>query len=318
MQNIYLNIYKANFRSLKKAKKIIDNNNVIGLPTETVYGLAGNAYSSVAIKKIFKLKKRPAINPLIIHYKKLEDAKKDVILNSSLLSLYKAFCPGPITFILKKSPKSKISKIAIAGKKTVAIRFPQHKVAQNILKILNKPLAAPSANISTKLSSTCAKDVYEEFGEKIKVILDGGKCKIGLESTIIDLTKKPSILRPGKITKENIERILKKKVKIEKNFRKINAPGQLKFHYSPGIPVEMNKRSIKRQQALIGLGKKFKTGKNYFNLSKKGNLKEAANNLYKTMRKIKRKKFKSIAIIKIPNKGIGYAINDRLKKASNK
>ena len=318
MKNIYLNIFKPNSRNLKKAKKIIDNNNVIGLPTETVYGLAGNAYSNSAVKKIFKLKKRSPINPLIIHYKKLEDIKNDVIYNSSLLKLYKVFCPGPITFILKKNSKSRISKIATAGKKTVAIRFPKHRIAQNILKITNKPLAAPSANISTRLSSTCAKDVFEEFGKKIKIILDGGKCKIGLESTIIDLTGKPSILRQGKITKEKIEKILKKRTKIKKKFKKINAPGQLKLHYSPGIPVEMNKKIIKKGQALIGFGKNFKIGKNYFNLSKKGNLKEAANNLYKTMREIKKRKFKSIAVIKIPNKGIGYAINDRLKKASNK
>ena len=299
-------------------KKIIDNNNVIGLPTETVYGLAGNAYSNNSIKKIFKLKKRPPINPLIIHYKNLNDIKNDVIYNNSLIKLYKAFCPGPITFILKKSPKSKISKIATAGKKTVAIRFPKHRVAQSILKMINKPLAAPSANISTKLSPTCAEDVFEEFGKKIKMILDGGKCKIGLESTIVDLTGKPSILRPGKITKEKIEKILEKKIKFKKNFKKINAPGQLKLHYSPGIPLEMNKKTAGKQQAFIVFGKNFKKGKNYFNLSEKGNLKQAANNLYKIMRQIKKKKFKSIAVVKIPNKGIGYAINDRLKKASNK
>jgi len=318
MKNIYLNIYKPNSTNLKKAKKIIENNNVIGLPTETVYGLAGNAYSNKAVKKIFKLKKRQHINPLIIHYKKLEDIRNDVIYNGSLLKLYKAFCPGPITFVLKKNPKSRISKIATAGKETVAIRFPKHTIARKVLKITNKPLAAPSANISTKLSPTCAKDVFEEFGKKIKIILDGGKCEIGLESTIIDLTGKPSILRPGKITKQRIEKILRKKIKIKKSFKKINAPGQLKLHYSPGIPVEMNKKNINKQQAMIGFGKKFKIGENYFNLSKKGNLKEAANNLYKTMRKIKKRRFKSIAVIKIPNKGIGYAINDRLKKASNK
>jgi len=318
MKNIYLNIYKPNSRNLQKAKKIIDNNNVIGLPTETVYGLAGNAYSNNAVKKIFKLKKRSPINPLIIHYKKLEDIKNDAIYNRSLIKLYKAFCPGPITFVLKKKSKSGLSKIATAGKKTVAIRFPSHRVAQNILKIINKPLAAPSANISTKLSPTCAKDVFDEFGKKIKIILDGGKCKIGLESTIVDLTGKPSILRPGKITKEKIEKILRIKIKIRKNFKKINAPGQLKLHYSPGIPVQMNKKNINKQQALIGFGKKFKIGENYFNLSKNGNLKEIANNLYKTMRKIKKRRFKSIAVIKIPNKDIGYAINDRLRKASNK
>ena len=318
MKNIYLNIYKPNLVNLKRAKKNVEDNNVIGIPTETVYGLAGNAYSDRSIKKIFKLKKRPNFNPLIIHFKNLNDLKNDVNLNTNFKKLYSAFCPGPITFILKKKKKSRISKIATAGKKTVAVRIPKHKAARNLLSIIKFPLAAPSANISSKLSPTSAKDVFEEFGNKIKFILDGGQCKIGLESTIVDLTGKPSILRPGSITVEKIQKILKKKIKIKKNLKRIKSPGQLKLHYSPGIPVKMNRKNAKKHQALIGFGKKFKVGKNHFNLSKKGNLKEAANNLYKTMRKIGKRNFKSIAVVKIPNKGIGYAINDRLKKASTK
>ena len=318
MKNIYSNIYKPNLANLKKAKKNIDNNNVIGIPTETVYGLAGNAYSNISVKKIFKLKRRPSFNPLIIHFKNLQKLKNDAVFNTDFIKLYKAFCPGPITFVLKKKKKSKISKLATVGKKTIAVRIPNHKVTRNLLNVLKVPLAAPSANISSKLSPTSAKDVFEEFGEKIKFILDGGRCKIGLESTIVDLTEKPSILRPGSITIEKIQKILKKKIRIKKNTKKIKAPGQLKLHYSPGIPVEMNKKYAKKNQAIIGFGKKFQVKKNHFNLSKSGNLKEAANNLYKTMREIKKKKFKSIAVIKIPNKGIGYAINDRLKKASNK
>jgi len=318
MKNIYSNIYKPNLTNLKKAKKNIENNNVIGMPTETVYGLAGNAYSNKSVTKIFKLKKRPIFNPLIIHFKNLKDLKNDVMLNTNFKKLYSAFCPGPITFILKKKKKSKISKIATAGKKTVAVRIPKHKVARNLLSIIKFPLAAPSANISSKLSPTSAEDVFEEFGNKIKFILDGGQCKIGLESTIVDLTGKPSILRPGSITVEKIQKILKKKIKVKKNLKNVKAPGQLKLHYSPGIPVKMNRKNAEKNQALIGFGKKFKAGKNYFNLSKKGNLKEAANNLYKTMRKIRKRNFKSIAVVKIPNTEIGYAINDRLKKASSK
>tara|TARA_Y100000590_G_scaffold422309_2_gene526869 strand:- start:423 stop:1379 length:957 start_codon:yes stop_codon:yes gene_type:complete len=318
MKNIYLNIFKPNSANLKKAKKVLENNNVIGMPTETVYGLAGNAYSNKSSKKIFKLKKRPTFNPLIIHYKNLKDLKNDVITNSNFNKLYSAFCPGPITFVLKKKKKSKISKIAISQKSTIAVRIPKHKIARKLLSILKFPLAAPSANISSKLSPTSAKDVLDEFGNKIKIILDGGQCKIGLESTIIDLTRKPSILRPGSITAKQVRRILKSKISFKKNFKKIKAPGQFKLHYSPGIPVEINKKNVKKNQALIGFGKKFRSGKNCFNLSKKGNLKEAANNLYKTMRKIKKRNFKSIAVVKIPDKEIGYAINDRLKKASNK
>ena len=208
--------------------------------------------------------------------------------------------------------------MALSRKQTVAVRIPHHKVAKALLNILKVPLAAPSANMSSKLSPTSAMDVFDEFGKKIKFILDGGQCKIGLESTIVDLTGKPSILRPGSVTLKKIQKVLKKKIKIKINAKKIKAPGQSKLHYSPGIPVKLNRKNAKKNQALIGFGKKFKVGRNYFNLSKKGNLKEAANNLYKTMREVKKKKFKSIAVIKIPNKGIGYAINDRLKKASNK
>ena len=318
MRNIYLNIYEPNFINLKKAKKNIENNNVIGLPTETVYGLAGNAYSDESVKKIFTLKKRPIFNPLIIHFKNLNELKKNVLLNRNFLKLYRAFCPGPITFILKKKAKSKISKIAIARKETIAVRIPKHKVAQSLLNILNFPLAAPSANIASKLSPTSAKDVVDEFGSKIKFILNGGQSQIGLESTIIDLTGKPTILRPGSITVKKIKKVLKQRIQIKKKLKIIKSPGQFKLHYSPGIPVKMNQKYAEKNQALIGFGKKFKSKKNHFNLSKNGNLKEAANNLYKTMRKIKKKKFKSLAVMKIPNIGIGAAINDRLRKASNK
>jgi len=318
MKNIYSNIYQPNLFNLKKAKKNIEKNNVIALPTETVYGLAGNAYSSKSIKKIYKLKKRPSFNPLIIHYQNLKSLKNDVILNDSFIKLYKALCPGPITFILNKNPRSKVSKIASAGKKTIAVRLPQHKVARNFLKIINVPLAAPSANISSHLSPTCAEDVVDEFGGKIKFILDGGQCKIGLESTIVDLTNKPTILREGIISAKQIKKILGKKIFTIKKPKVYSSPGQLKFHYSPGIPVFLNKIRHKKNGAFIVFGKKFKNKKNYFNLSKSGDLRKAANNLYKIMRKIKKANFKSISVCKIPSKGIGIAINDRLKKASSK
>ena len=318
MKNIYLNIYQPNLHNLKKAKKFIENNNIIGLPTETVYGLAGNAYSNKSVKKIFNLKKRPLYNPLIIHFKNLKKMRKDALTNNSFLKLYKAFCPGPITFILKKNPKSEISPFATAKKNTIAVRFPKHRIARKLLSLLKVPLAAPSANISSKLSPTSSNDVVDEFKNKIKFILDGGKSKIGLESTIIDLTSRPRILRPGFITPERISKILKKKIKINKKGKKIKSPGQLKSHYSPGIPVVIGKKTPKKDEAVIGFGKKFKIKKNHFNLSKNDNLNEAANNLYRTLRKIKNSRFKSIIVNKIPNIGIGIAINDRLKRASNK
>ena len=318
MKNIYLNIYKPSLTSLKKAKKSIENNNVIGLPTETVYGLAGNAYSNKSISKIFSLKKRPSFNPLIIHYKNAKDLKNDVVLNDMFIKLYKDLCPGPITFILKKKSKSKISKLANAGKNTVAIRIPKHTIARKLLRMIKVPLAAPSANISSKLSPTSASDVVDEFGKKIECILDGGRCRVGLESTIIDLTGKPTILRQGSVTAEEIFKILKKKIFTKNKSNEIKSPGQLRSHYSPGIPVFMNKLFPKKDEAFITFGKKAKNVNNTFNLSVNSNLDEAANNLYKTMRKIKKKGFKSIAICKIPDRGIGKAINERLRKASFK
>ena len=316
MKNIYSNIYRTNSANLNKAKKIIENNNVIGFPTETVYGLAGNAYSEKAAKKIFKLKKRPPINPLIIHFNNLKDSKKDVVFNDSFKKLYKVFCPGPITFILNLRKNSKISRIASTKKRTIAVRFPKHPIARNLLKKLKFPLAAPSANLSSKVSAVSSAHVKEDFGKKIKYVLEGGKSSIGVESTIIDVRKKPKILRLGSLQISSIKKILNKKVIIKNNPSKISIPGQFKLHYSPGIPLRLNVKKIKNNEAYLLIKKIQKTKPNYYFLSKKGDLKEAAKNLYSTLRKIKKNKFKSIAVVKIPNKGLGKTINDRLIRAS--
>ena len=314
MKNIYSNIYSFNKKILKKTIISLNESNVCGLPTETVYGLAGNAYSDKAVKKIFRLKKRPKKNPLIIHYLNINNINQDVILNGNFFKLYEKFCPGPITFVLKKNKKSKIVSSATANLNTVAVRFPNHKIIKLILKSTNFPLAMPSANVSSKLSPTSALDVYENFGKKLKIIINGGTSKIGIESTVVDLTGKPKILRPGIISSEDIKKILR--TRLSKRKSRIKSPGMLKKHYSPGIPVIIGKKPKKNDHAYIVLGQKYKNIKNYFNLSKKGNLKEAAANLYKTMRKIKKKGFKKIFVAKIPNLGAGLAINDRLTRAS--
>ena len=169
--------------------------------------------------------------------------------------------PGPTYLYTKKNPKSEISYIATAKKNTIAVRFPKHKVARKLLSILRVPLAAPSANIFSKLSPTSSNDVVDEFKNKIKFVLDGGRSKIGLESTIIDLTSSPKILRPGFITPGNISKILKKKIKVNKKVKKIKSPGQLKLHYSPGIPIKINTKISKKNEAVIGFGKRFKIKK---------------------------------------------------------
>ena len=315
MKNIYSNIYSFNKNILNKTVKYLKDGKIVGLPTETVYGLAGNAYSKKALKKIYKIKIRPKKNPLIIHYYDLKKIDNDVFLNDNFLKLYKRFCPGPITFILKKKKESKINSLACAKLNTVGIRFPKHRITRAILKELDFPLAMPSANLSSRLSPVSAKDVFEEFKSKVKIIINGGKSKIGIESTVIDLTGKPKILRPGIISLKDIQKSMK--IKFSKNNSKIRSPGMYKKHYSPGIPILLNKKPGNSTQAYIVFGKNHKSKKNYFNLSKKADLNEAAANLYSTMRKIKKKGFKKILVTKIPYKGPGIAINDRLKRASN-
>ena len=307
---------KNNLSNIKKAKYYLNKKECIGIPTETVYGLAANAYSNLATSRIFSLKKRPKHNPLIVHYHNLNDLKKDCEINENFLKIYKHFCPGPITFVLKLKKKSKISKNVTNYKSTLAIRFPSHPLARSLLKELPYPLAAPSANISTRLSAVQASDVKEEFGSKVKYILNGGKCNIGVESTIIDLIKKPKILRLGGLNIAKIEKVLRKKINMDVSPKKKIAPGQSPLHYSPGIPLKMNVKKAKKEEAFILIKKRKMTSKNYFYLSKKNNLNEAARNLYSCLRKIKNKQYKSIVVEKISNKGIGKVINDRLLRAS--
>ena len=310
---------KTDDSNIKKAIKYLNNDDCIGLPTETVYGLAANAYSSKATLKIFKLKKRPVNNPLIVHYHKIKDLEKDCEINDLFFKLYKSLCPGPITFILKLKKESKISKNVTNNKKTLAIRFPNHKVARMLLKKINYPLAAPSANISTGISPVSKEDVFDEFGKKIKFILDGGRSKVGIESTIISLVNKIEILRLGGLNVSVLEKKLK--LNLKKNLygkSKINTPGSKKLHYSPGIPIRLKAKNIKKDEALILIKKKKDNNKNYFYLSKTNNLMECSKNLYKTLRKIKKLGYKKIAVEKIPNYNFGLVINDRLIRASKK
>ncbi len=306
---------KNNLSNIKKAIKYLNKNQCVGIPTETVYGLAANAYSSAATNKIFKLKKRPQKNPLIVHYYDLKFLKKDCVINKHFLKLYRKYSPGPISYILKLKKNSLISKNVTNKKKTLAVRFPSHPITRNLLKKLNYPLAAPSANISTKISPVSKQDVKDEFGKKIDLILDGGTSKIGIESTIISLVNKPEILRLGGIPKEKLKKYLRLDLQFNSK-SKIKSPGQGKTHYSPYIKLRLNVKAINKNEAFILIKKRKKISKNYFYLSKKNNLKEAAKNLYKTLRIIKKRKFKSIGIEKIPNKGFGEVINDRLQRAS--
>ena len=307
---------KSNQSNIKKAKKYLDNYECIAVPTETVYGLAGNAYSDTSVKKIFKLKRRPANNPLIVHYYNLKSLQNDCKINDEFKKLYYNFSPGPITYILKLRRGSKISKFVTNNKTTIAVRFPKHPLIRRLLKILDYPLAAPSANISSKLSSVQPSDVKEEFGKKLKYILKGGRCSIGVESTIINLSSKAVILRLGGLNVSKIKKILKKQVLIKNKLKNKISPGLFSVHYSPGIPLRMNVKKPTKGEAFVLIKKRKINLRDYFFLTRNNNLTIAARNLYPLIRKIKNKGYKKIAVEKIPNIGIGQTINDRLKRAS--
>ena len=198
---------KINLANIKKAQKLLNKRECVAIPTETVYGLAANAYSDIACKKIYKLKKRPKNNPLIVHYLNNQILTNDCNFNNDFLKLYKKFCPGPITFILDLKKNSKISKIATNKKNTLAVRFPKHPVTRYLLQNINFPLAAPSANLSSKVSAVNSTHVRDDFGKKVKYVLEGGKSSIGLESTIIDIRNQPKILRLGGLEISAIEKV---------------------------------------------------------------------------------------------------------------
>ena len=306
---------KNNLSNIKKAVKYLNKNHCIAIPTETVYGLAANAYSSIATDKIFRLKKRSKKNPLIVHYANLQSLKKDCKINDLFLKLYKKYSPGPISYILRLKKNSLISSNVTNKKNTIAVRFPSHPITRRLLKKLNYPLAAPSANISTRISPVSKNDVKDEFGKKISLILDGGQSKIGVESTIINLVNKPQILRLGGIPRDQIRKYLKFNINFNKK-SKVETPGQGKIHYSPYIKLRLNVKYPNKNEAFILIHKRKGINRNHFYLSKNSNLKIAAKNLYKTLRLIKKKRFKSIAVEKIPNKEFGEVLNDRLKRAS--
>ena len=305
---------KNNQNILLVAKKI-KAGDIVALPTETVYGLAGRFDNDLTIKKIFSIKGRPLSNPLIIHYGSIENALDDIYIDSRAKILAEKFWPGPLTIVAKAKNKF-ISKIATSGLDTVAIRVPSNKVALAVLNHFNLPFAAPSANRYGKISPTSATDVFEELNGKVTTILNGGNTKFGIESTVIDISnKKTKILRHGGISEESISELIKihkKEINI-----KVISPGLSHSHYKPDKPIRINATRPREGEAWLAFGKK----PDYFygislTLSEKKCLDESAKNLYKMLRLLDKKNVKSIAIQKIPEKGIGLAINDRLRRAA--
>lgn len=317
----YTNKLSESIVSDDRAISLLRSEDIVILPTETVYGLGGSAFSHHAVKKIFETKKRPYKNPLIVHYSSIDQILIDTFLTDAAILLAKAFWPGPLTLVLKKRRTSDISSLCTANSNTIAVRIPSHPSTLNILKKANLPIAMPSANTYQKVSPTNVLDAIS--GLKGVSAIEGGYCKHGIESTIIDCTKKrPIILRHGCITSEMIFK--KTQLRIHsfneyknehKNYNN-NMPGSHKKHYSTKKDIRLNATKVLPQEGLIAFGDTNLSAQYMINLSRTGNLKEAARKLFYSLQKMDRLPCKSICISPIPNEDIGIAINDRLAKAS--
>jgi L-threonylcarbamoyladenylate synthase len=321
-----MKISKATEKNINIAAKLLLKGGIVAFPTETVYGLGALANDKKAIERIYKVKGRPKNNPLIVHVYDINQAlsiTKNIPIDAHIL--IKKYWPGPLTLILQYKESSNISSLARANLKTVAVRIPNHPVALKLLKAVNSPLIAPSANISQHLSPTSANHVKKDLGVNLikekDMILNGGNTSIGLESTVIDFTGiKPTILRPGGL---NIN-IINKDVKVTYFDKKLNntqpiSPGLFKKHYSPKASLRLNAKFPLQGEVWLGFGEEPKNITNFtkMNLSLTGDLNEAAMNLFAMLRLLDENNIKNIAIKSIPNKEIGIAINDRLNRGAS-
>ncbi len=322
----------ANDKTINEAADLIKVGELVVLPTETVYGLGANALDGQAVAKIFEAKNRPQFNPLIIHVCDAEEAAKYVQMDARAKKVAMAFWPGALTLILPKREGSGISDLVSAGLETLAVRVPAHKVMRAVIEISGVPISAPSANASGEPSATTPKHAAESLGENAPYILAAGACDVGLESTVLDLSGSvPVILRPGAVTIEDLEACLGK-VEIDsghhKSLSEIKSPGQLLKHYAPSIPVRLNAVDLEEGESLLAFGSiKFMGIKGggsakdlpdtaFRNLSEEGDLLEAASHLFMMLRDLDCPKNKSIAVMNIPEIGLGVAINDRLRRAA--
>ena len=305
-------IFNTSRHDLSKASELIKSGGTLAFPTETVYGLGADATNKLAVAKIFQAKGRPSFNPLIIHCFSIEQIKTFAMWSAEAQTVADKFWPGPLTMVLPLSPNSQISSLALAGLQTVAIRMPNHSVAQSILKLANTPIAAPSANPSGTVSATKAQHVISRLNGKIEGIISGNSSKIGLESTIISFLPEPSILRFGAIDETDISKTLGLDLKKKRKDAKITAPGQLSSHYAPKGSIRLNSKVFKKNEVSLGFGEILCD----LNLSPKANLTEAAANFFDYLHRLDEMGAEKIAVSPIPEEGIGIAINDRLRRAA--
>lgn len=294
-----------------RAAEVLRGGELVAFPTETVYGLGGDATNDMAVARIFEAKGRPRFNPLIVHVDRIETVQGFVEWSHEADVLARAFWPGPLTLVLPIRPGTGISPLVTADLPSLAVRVPAHPVAQELLRVFGGPVAAPSANPSGRISPTTAAHVAAGLAGKIAAILDGGACEVGVESTIVGLTDEPTLLRPGGLPAEAVEQALGQPLARHGAGDAVTAPGQLASHYAPGATVRLEAESRREGEVLLGFGKVACD----LNLSPSGDLTEAAANLFAHLHALDAKGA-PIAVSPIPETGLGRAINDRLRRAA--
>jgi L-threonylcarbamoyladenylate synthase len=307
--------------AIGQAADCLAKGGLVAFPTETVYGLGADGTNGGAIARLYEAKGRPSFNPLIAHVPSLEAALKIAAFNETSLKLAKAFWPGPLTLVLPKTPDCNVADLATAGLDTIAVRVPAHPVAQAILQALGRPVVAPSANRSGHVSPTLAAHVSDDLSGRIDLIVDGGPVKVGVESTIVACLAQPTLLRPGGLARSHIEEVLCASLAEPSSNTEVEAPlapGMLESHYAPAASVRLNATQLNDGEVLLAFGPPFPgiNSSRTLNLSPRADLIEAATNLFGHLRALDQMPARTIAVMPIPDHGLGEAINDRLRRAA--
>ncbi len=307
-------IKEADDTAIREGAALLRSGGLVAFPTETVYGLGADATDDQAVAKIFAAKDRPDFNPLIVHVPNVAAAQEIVQWTDRAQLLADRFWPGALTFILRRGEDSAVSLLVSAGLETVAVRVPDHPIAQKLLAESGLPIAAPSANRSGKISPTMATHVEKSLGSNVDLILDGGPCRVGLESTVIDLTAdRPTVLRPGGIDVDDLKSVLGP-LELASEDGNIKSPGMLSQHYAPNAPIRLNATAAEEGETLLAFG--GDAPGDSLNLSPSGDLIEAAANLFSMLHELDQPESGTIAVMPIPDEGLGRAINDRLRRAA--
>jgi L-threonylcarbamoyladenylate synthase len=307
----------ADAAGIAEAARILRHGGLVAVPTETVYGLAADAASDAAVARIYATKARPKFNPLIAHVASLEAALEQGIFSTDALRLAEVFWPGPLTLVVPLAPCATVCAASRAGQPNIALRVPIHPVALAVIAAAGRPLAAPSANRSGRVSPVTPAHVAQDFAGEIDLILDGGRCPVGLESTIVEcLEEHPHLLRPGGIARTDIEAVLGHALGEPAGVGAVRSPGMLRSHYAPRAKLRLEAATLDNGEAGLDFGGIFGTGKNVLDLSPRRDLAEAAANLFIFLRELDAREPACIAVAPIPCEGLGEAINDRLVRAA--